>query len=65
MMTNQYCRVGTVKPITSGNHAISTLEFRYRNFIEKASDATYVNTSLGDFFARKAQGIKKILESLA
>ncbi len=64
-MNNQYCKVGTVTPITSGNQAISVLEFRYRNFIEKASDATYVNTNLGEFFSRKAQGIKKVLESLA
>ncbi|TAI49467.1 hypothetical protein [Flagellimonas allohymeniacidonis] len=64
-MNNQYCKVGTVTPITSGNQAISILEFRYRNFIEKASDATYVNTNLGEFFSRKAQGIKKILENLA
>lgn len=64
-MDNQYCKVGTVTPITSGNHAISVLEYRYKTFLEKATDATYINTNLGEFFKRKAQGIKKILENLS
>ncbi|TXN35018.1 hypothetical protein FVB32_10500 [Flagellimonas hymeniacidonis] len=64
-MKNQYCRVGAVTPITSGSHAISILEYRYQNFIEKAADATYINTNLGEFFNRKAEAIKKILENLA
>ncbi len=63
-MQNQYCRVGTVTPITSGNHAISMLEFRYKSFLEKAADASNINTNLGDFFNRKAQELKKVLESL-
>ena len=64
-MDNQYCKVGAVTPITSGNHAISVLEYRYKAFLEKAADATYINTNLGEFFRRKAQGIKKILENLS
>ncbi|WP_298928426.1 hypothetical protein [uncultured Allomuricauda sp.] len=63
-MKNQYCRVGAVTPITSGNQAVSILEFRYQSFIEKATDATYMDTNLGEFFKRKAQGIKRILENL-
>lgn len=63
-MKNQYCRVGAVTPITSGNQAVSILEFRYQSFIEKAADATYMDTNLGEFFKRKAQGIKRILENL-
>jgi len=64
-MTNQYCKVGAVTPITSGTQAIAALEFRYQKFIEKAADAAYINTNLGEFFKRKAQGIKKVLEQLA
>ena len=64
-MKNQYCRVGAVTPITSGNQAISILEYRYQAFIEKATDATYINTNLGEFFKRKAQEIQKILENLS
>ncbi|PWL38208.1 hypothetical protein DKG77_07975 [Flagellimonas aquimarina] len=63
-MKNQYCRVGAVTPITSGNQAVSILEFRYQSFIEKAADATYMDTNLGEFFKKKAQGIKKVLENL-
>ncbi|RDY60906.1 hypothetical protein [Flagellimonas nanhaiensis] len=63
-MNNQYCKVGSVTPITSGSHAISVLEFRYRAFMEKAADTAYMDTNLGEFFKRKAQGIKKVLESL-
>ena len=64
VMQNQYCKVGTVTPITSGNHAVAVLKFRYQSFLEKAADATYMNTNLGDFFNRKAQELKKVLESL-
>ncbi|MGX1929586.1 hypothetical protein [Flagellimonas sp. 2504JD4-2] len=64
-MKNQYCKVGAVTPITSGNQAVTVLEFRYRNFIEKAADATYIDTNLGEFFKKKAQNIKKILEDLS
>ncbi|MFD2101208.1 hypothetical protein [Flagellimonas iocasae] len=63
-MNNQYCRVGTVTPITSGSQAISILEFRYKNFIEKASNVSNADTHLVEFFKRKAQSIKKVLESL-
>ncbi|WP_421721943.1 hypothetical protein [Alloalcanivorax xenomutans] len=52
-------------PITSGNQAITVLEFRYQKFIEMAADAAYINTNLGEFFKRKAQSIKKVLEQLA
>ena len=64
-MNSQNCRVGTVTPITSGSEAISILEVMYKNFIEKASDGSNTDKRLGEFFKRKAQGIKKVLESLA
>jgi len=64
-MEKQNCRVGAVTPITSGAHAIAILEYRYQNFIEKAADTTYMGTTLGDFFERKAQNFKKLLESLS
>ena len=63
-MNSQYCKVGAVTPITSGSQAISILEFRYQNFIEKASNVSNADTHLVEFFKRKAQSIKKVLESL-
>nr|WP_299486088.1 hypothetical protein [uncultured Allomuricauda sp.] len=63
-MKNQYCKVGAVTPITSGNQAVAILEFRHRDFIEKAADAAYIDTNLGEFFKRKARNFKKILEEL-
>ena len=64
-MNNQYCRVGTVTPITSGSEAISVLKVMYNDFIAKAAEVAHVDTRLGEFFKRKAQGIKKVLESLS
>ena len=63
-MQKQYCKVGAVTPITSGNHAISTLEVRYASFLQKASESQ-LNPNLGEFFKRKAEQIRKVLESLA
>lgn len=63
-MEKQYCRVGTVTPITSGAHAITLLEYQYQSFMEKASNIKYIDTQLGEFFEQKAQKIKKVLESL-
>lgn len=63
-MENQNCRVGSVTPITSGNQAVAVLEYRYKNFLEKAADVAYIGTELGEFFERKARNLKKVLESL-
>lgn len=63
-MENQYCRVGTVTPITSGHHAVAVLEYRYRSFIQKASDLQDTDTRLLEFFENKARKIKRVLEGL-
>ena len=63
-MDNQYCRVGAVTPITSGHHAVAVLEYRYQNFLQKASDSNIADSRLVEFFENKAQKLKKILESL-
>ncbi|AEM69457.1 hypothetical protein Murru_0403 [Allomuricauda ruestringensis DSM 13258] len=63
-MNNQYCKVGSVTPITSVNQAASVLEVMHNNFMEKAASVAGKDTQLGEFFNRKAQSIKKILESL-
>ncbi len=59
---NHYCKVGAITPITSGSHAVAVLEFRYQNFLEKASQLDYADAALKEFFEKKAQQIKKILE---
>ena len=63
-MENQYCKVGTVTPITSGHHAVAILETRYKNFVQKAADLEVSDQKLLEFFENKARNIKKVLESL-
>lgn len=63
-MENQYCKVGTVTPITSGQHAVAVLENRYKNFLKKASELKGTDSRLLEFFENKAKQIKGILENL-
>ena len=63
-MDNQYCKIGAVKPITSGNSAVAVLEHRYHRFLEMASNPSGIDTRLADFFESKAKSLKKALESL-
>lgn len=60
-MEKQYCKVGATTPITSGNRAISVLEYQYRVFSEKALQADH---KLKEFFELKAIKIKRTLENL-
>ncbi len=63
-MNNQYCKIGAVKPITSGNSALAVLEHRYNRFLMKASNSTGIDARLNDFFEAKTKSLKKALESL-
>ena len=63
-MNNQYCKIGSIKPITSGNSATAILEHRYHRFLEKAKNTSGIDTRLGDFFEAKTKSLKKALESL-
>lgn len=63
-MEKQYCKVGTVTPITAKTDAITMLEYQYQNFMDKASNIQYSNTKLGDFFELKARKIQKALNQL-
>ena len=63
-MENQYCKVGAVTPITSGHHAVAVLEYRYKNFLQKAADTDITDSKLVEFFENKALKLKKTLESL-
>jgi len=63
-MEKQYCRVGSVTPMSTGRQAITLLEDQYQSFMEKASNIKYSNTQLGEFFEQKAQKIQKMLEEL-
>ena len=63
-MEKQYCKVGSVTPMTSGSQAIALLEYQYQCFMEKASNIEYNNTKLGDFFEQKAKKVQKMLEEL-
>lgn len=63
-MNNQYCKIGEVKSITSGNSAVAVLEHRYHRFLEKASNTPAMDTRLRDFFDAKVKSLEKALESL-
>lgn len=63
-MENQYCKVGSVTPITANRNVISLLEYQYQNFLEKASNLEYTDAKLVEFFEQKAQKIQKMLENL-
>ena len=63
-MEKQYCKVGTVTPITAKTNAITMLEYQYQIFLDKASNMKYSNTKLGEFFEKKAQKIQKAIDSL-
>ncbi len=63
-MENQYCRVGTVTPMTTGRQAIALLENQYQNFMEKAANMEYADAKLVEFFEQKAKKIKIMLEKL-
>ena len=64
IMEKQYCKVGSVTPMTTGRQAIALLEYQYQCFMDKASNIKYSNTKLGEFFELKAQKIQKMLEEL-
>jgi hypothetical protein len=59
-MEKQYCKVGTITPMTTGQQAITLLEYQYQNFMEKASS----DTNLSEYFEQKAKKIQRILENL-
>jgi cytochrome c2 len=63
-MEKQYCKVGTVTPMTTGRQAIALLEYQYQSFMEKASNIKYSDSKLKEFFEQKAKKIKKTLEEL-
>ena len=63
-MEKQYCKVGTITPMTSGEQAIAMLEYQYENFLEKASNMDYSDAKLREYFEQKAQKLNRILENL-
>lgn len=63
-MNNQFCKVGAVTPITSVSQAASVLEVMYDHFMEKAANVSGKDNQLAEFFKRKAQSLKKVLDNL-
>lgn len=63
-MNNQYCKIGSVKPITSGTSAMTVLEQRYHRFLERATNSNGIDAQLADFFEAKAKSFRKALDSL-
>jgi len=62
-MDNQYCKVGAITPITSGQKALALIESQYQNFLRKASDFKTTDDKLAEFFELKARKLKKLLEN--
>jgi hypothetical protein len=63
IMDNQYCKVGAITPITSGQKALALIESQYQNFLRKASDFKTTDDKLAEFFELKARKLKKLLEN--
>jgi len=61
-MDNQYCKVGAITPITSGQKALALIEYQYQNFLSKASAFKTTDDKLAAFFELKARKLKKVLE---
>mgnify|MGYP000291458925 CR=1 FL=1 len=59
-MEKQYCKVGTITPMSTGRQAIALLEYQYQNFMDKASS----DTNLSEYFEEKAKKIQRMLENL-
>ncbi|MBM1106311.1 hypothetical protein JQC67_09205 [Aurantibacter crassamenti] len=59
-MEKQYCKVGAITPMTTGEQAIALLEYQYQIFSDRASS----NTNLSEYFEQKAKKIQKVLENL-
>ncbi len=64
-MENQYCKVGSVSPMTNVSKEMSFLEHQYQSFMDKASSKKYSDSKLADFFELKAAKIQKIIQTLA
>lgn len=63
-MEKQYCKVGSVTPMTANSNVIMLLEYQYQNFLDKASNMEYTDAKLVEFFELKAKKIQKLLENL-
>ncbi|MGB5314886.1 MAG: hypothetical protein WBN56_02710 [Robiginitalea sp.] len=61
-MENQYCKVGSINPIRSGSQELHLLRHQLQHFNQKAMEAAQKNSSLKDFFERKAEKIQKMLQ---
>jgi len=59
-MEKQYCKVGTITPMTTGRQAIALLEYQYQNFMDKASS----DKNLSEYFESKAKKVQRMLENL-
>jgi len=61
-MEKQHCKVGSINPIGSGSQELQLLRHQLQHFNQKAVEAAQKNSSLKDFFERKAQKIQKMLQ---
>ena len=64
-MENQYCKVGSVTPLTNGSKELSFLEYQYKSFMDKATSKKHTDSKLAEFFELKAAKIQKIIQTLA
>lgn len=63
-MEQQHCKVGATRPWLSANEGAAILQVRYQDFMAKASDLSYADAALREFFEAKAIQLKRILDTL-
>lgn len=63
-MEKQYCKVGSVTPLTANPDIITVLEYQYQTFSEKAANSQYTNHKMRDFFEQRAQKLQKTIATL-
>ena len=63
-MEQQNCKVGATRPWLSEQESVALLQIRYQDFLAKASDLSYADAALREFFNAKARQLKRILDTL-
>jgi len=63
-MERQHCKVGASHPWLSEEVGAAVLQIRYQDFLDKATDLSYADAALREFFNAKAIQLKRILDTL-
>lgn len=61
-MTQQFCKVGRMRPLSKNEQNLRNLTQRYQSFTQRA--AQNLDTSLADFLEGKIKTFKKLIADL-